>query len=40
MEDLNRENQKAREEASKYKQQHGEAAVSDRGFICKTMFKS
>jgi hypothetical protein len=33
MEDLNRENQKAREEASKYKQQHGEAAVSDRGFI-------
>lgn len=34
MEDLNRENLKAREEASKYRQQHGEAAVSDRGFIC------
>jgi len=39
MEDLNRENQKAREEASKYKKQHGEA-VSDKGFICKTIFKS
>lgn len=37
MEDLNRENQKAREEASKYKQQHGETAASDTGFICKTI---